>query len=153
MKSVHAILALALLLGLAACGKRDDAAHLQREAVAVARYYHGKFDHLEQRVQAIFVRGNSIPGNLPGIEEVQRRLAEARDKLIELRGIVAPGPDGKSAVQKQAEAAAKDGKVDDLRKLLDDTKHLMRNGTIVINDHITAVESWIAYYDLSAIAR
>ncbi|HEY5924322.1 MAG TPA: hypothetical protein VIV11_21745, partial [Kofleriaceae bacterium] len=56
---------LVAVLALAACGKKNDVPALHHEAVTLAKYYQPKLDELEQRVQAIFKRGNSIPGNLP----------------------------------------------------------------------------------------
>src|SRR5512147_2314392 len=114
---------------LAACSKSNDVQTLHQEAVDVASYYQPKLDALDKRVQDIFKRGTTIPANLPGIEEVGKRLTEARDTIVQLRGIVAKGPDGKSAVQKQADLAVKDRKIDDLEKLVDDTEETLERGT------------------------
>lgn len=137
-----------LLIGLlVACGKSNDVQTLHHEAVELATYYQPRLDAADKRVQSIFKRGTTIPANLPGIEEVGKRLTEARDTLIQLRGIVAKGPDGKSAVEKQADAAAKDGKVDDLEKLVEDTETTLERGLRIINDDLYSVESWISQYD------
>lgn len=144
MKALHLFVVLALL---PACGKPNDVKQLEEEAVVVVKSYPDKLDAVDRRVQSIFKRGTTIPANLPGIEEVGKRLTEARDTIIQLRGIVMPGPDGKSAVEKQVAAAAKDRKVDDLRKLIHDTEMTMNNGLRVINDDLDSVESWIALYD------
>lgn len=137
-----------LLIGLlAACGKSNDVSTLHQEAVQTAAYYQPKLDAVDKRVQSIFKRGTTIPANLPGIEEVGRRLTEARDTIIQLRGIIAKGPDGKSAVEKQADLAAKDGKVNDLQKLIEDTDETVQRGLTVVNDDLNSVESWIALYD------
>ncbi|HSD91132.1 MAG TPA: hypothetical protein VLB44_26600 [Kofleriaceae bacterium] len=132
---------------LAACSKSNDVQTLHREAANVADYYQPKLDALDKRVQDIFKRGTTIPANLPGIEEVGKRLTEARDTIVQLRGIVAKGPDGKSAVVKQADLAAKDRKIDDLHKLVEDTEATLERGTRVVEDDLWAVESWIALYD------
>lgn len=144
MKALHLLLVLALM---PACGKSNDVQHLKEEAVVLAKAYDTKLKAVDRRVQIIFKRGTTIPANLPGIEEVGKRLTEARDTIIQLRGIVGEGPDKKSALEKQAEAVAKDRKVDDLRKLVHDTETTMENGLRVINDDLDAVESWIAQYD------
>ncbi|HEY5927072.1 MAG TPA: hypothetical protein VIV11_35535, partial [Kofleriaceae bacterium] len=89
---------------------------------------------------------------LPGIEDVGRRLQEARDRIVQLRGVVGAGPDGKSAVEKQAEAAAKDRNVANLTKLVHDTHGALDEGMTVINDNLAAVESWIANYDRKTLA-
>jgi hypothetical protein len=137
---------------LGACAKKNDVATLRHEAVTVAKYYAPKLDALDARVQTIFKRGSTIPANLPGIDAVGAKLTEARDMIIQLRGIVAPGADGKSAVEKQADAAAKDHKHEDLEKLLHDTHTTLERGITVINDDLQTVEGWIAQYDNKALA-
>ena len=149
MKAILFVAALALA---AACGKHNDAAILHEEAVELAKHYQVKLDPLDQRVQAIFKRGSTIPGNLPGIEDVGKRLQEARDTIVKLRGIIGAGPDGKSAVEKQAEAAAKDGKVADLQKLVHDTEEEIERGLTIVNGDLDSVESWIANYDRKTLA-
>jgi hypothetical protein len=149
MKTTLLVIALALF---SACGKKNDVAILKEEATTIARYYQPKLDDLDQRVQAIFKRGSTIPGNLPGIKEVGERLQQARDTLVQMRGIVAPGPDGKSAVEKMAEDAAKQNNAANLRKLIHDTESTLVAGVTTINDNLTSVESWIAYYDRQALA-
>lgn len=132
---------------LAACGKSNDVSTLHQEAVELASYYQPRLDAADKRVQSIFKRGTTIPANLPGIEEVGRRLTEARDTIVQLRGIVAKGPDGKSAVEKQADLAAKDRKVEELDKLVQDTEETLDRGLRIVNDDLASVESWIALYD------
>ncbi len=135
-----------------ACAKKNDIATLQHEAVTVAKYYAPKLDALNTRVETIFKRGATIPANLPGIDAVGAKLTAARDNLIQLRGIVAPGPDGKSAVEKQAKAAADGRKVDDLEKLLHDTETTLEHGVLMINDDLQSVEGWIALYDSKTLS-
>src|SRR5512143_2751764 len=101
-----------LAVVLAACSKSNDVQTLRQEAVDVAKYYDPQLDALDKRIQEIFKRGTTIPANLPGIEEVGKRLTEARDTIVQLRGIVHPPTLGdKSAVEKQADLAAKAGKL------------------------------------------
>ena len=138
---------LLLIALLVACGKPNDVETLRHEAVVVATYYQPHLDAADKRINDIFRRGATIPANLPGIEEVGKRLTEARDTLVQLRGIVGKGPDGKSAVEKQAELAAKDRKVEDLEKLVEDTEMTLERGLRIIHDDLNAVESWIAQYD------
>jgi hypothetical protein len=138
---------LLLICVLAACSKSNDVSTLREEAVQTAAYYQPRLDAADKRVQAIFKRGTTIPANLPGIEEVGKRLTEARDTILQLRGIIAKGPDGKSAVEKQADLAAKDRKVEDLEKLIDDTETTLERGLTVVNADLDSVESWIALYD------
>jgi hypothetical protein len=150
MKAYIFILALAVL---SACGKKNDAHLFQHEAVTLAKYYDNKLDVLEGRVQAIFQKGTKIPGNLPGIEEIGRRLQEARDTIIRLRGIVTPpAPDQKSAVETQAEAAARENRILDLQKLVHDTEVQLDRGITVINANLDTVEAWIAQYESRTLA-
>ncbi|HEY5945976.1 MAG TPA: hypothetical protein VIV40_10825 [Kofleriaceae bacterium] len=135
-----------------ACGKKNDVAVLEHEAVTLAKYYQPKVDELDSRVQAIFKRGSTIPGNLPGIEDVGKRLQEARDLIVKLRGVIGPGPDQKSAVEKQAEAAAKDRKLPELQRLVYDTETMIDHDMTVINDDLDDVEAWIANYDRKTLA-
>jgi hypothetical protein len=135
-----------------ACAKKNEVATLRHEAVAVAKYYSPKLDALDARVQSIFKRGATIPANLPGIDAVGAKLTAARDNLIQLRGIVSPGPDGKSAVEKQAQAAADGRKVEDLEKLIHDTETTLEHGVTMINDDLQSVEGWISLYDNKALS-
>ena len=138
---------LLLICVLAACGKSNDVSTLHQEAVQTAAYFQPRLDAADKRVQAIFKRGTTIPANLPGIEEVGKRLTEARDTILQLRGIISKGPDGKSAVEKQADLAAKDGKIEDLEKLVEDTEATVERGLTIVNADLDSVESWIALYD------
>lgn len=150
MKAYLFVVALAVI---PACGKHNDVAALREEAVQTAKYYQPKVDELQARVDAIFARGKSIPGNLPGIEDVGRRLQEARDTLQKLRGVIGTTPTDKvSAVEKQADEAAKAGKVADLRKLVHDTEELIDSSLTVVNDDLDSVEAWIANYDRKTLA-
>ena len=70
-----------------------------------------------------------------------------------LRGIVAPGPgDQKSAVEKQAEAAANEGNLASLRKLVHDTEQTLDHGVTVILANLESVESWLHHYDHKTLA-
>jgi hypothetical protein len=140
-------LLLAVLAVLAACGKPNNVKTLHHEASVIAHHYQPELDELDNRVQTIFKRGTTIPANLPGIEDVGKRLTEARDGIVQLRGIVGKGPDGKSAVEKQADLAAKERDVEKLTKLIADTERTLHEGTTVIRDDLYSVESWIALYE------
>lgn len=136
-----------VVLAATACGKPNDAAILEYEAGTLVKYYQPKLERLDQRVQLIFKRGTTIPANLPGIDEVGKRLGEARDAIIQLRSIIGASTSEKSPVEKQAAALAKENKVEDLEKLVHDTETTLDRGMTVINDNLDAVESWIAQYD------
>jgi hypothetical protein len=143
---------LVVALAVSGCGKKNDAHLLQHEVVTLVKYYQPKLDALDARIQAIFKRGTTIPGNLPGIEEVGRRLQEARDTLVQLRTAIAPGPDQKSAVEKQAETAVKENRVSELQKLAHDVELQLDRGVTIINANLDTVEAWIAQYDSKTLA-
>ena len=148
----QATLLILALASVPACAKHNEVDVLHHEAVATAKFYAPRLDALDARVQAIFKRGSTIPASTPGIDAVGQRLAEARDLIVQMRGLVAPGPDGKSSVEKQADAAAKDRRVVDLEKLEHDTHETLDRGITIINDDLGSVESWIAYFDRQALA-
>jgi len=138
----------ASIISLAACGKPNDVKTLHHEAIVVAQAYQTQLLELDHRLNEIFKRGTTIPGNLPGIEVVTPRLTEARDGINQLRQIVGmPGDKDKSAVEKQADEAAKNRKVADLEKLIHDTERTLGEGTTIIRADLTTVENWIAQYD------
>lgn len=149
----HLIVALVVSVAtLGACGKKNDVPILQHEAATLAKYYQPRLDALDQRIQAIMKRGQTIPADFPGVKEVGLQLQEARDHVVKLRGVVGPGPDQKSAVERQADAAAKDGKVADLQKLIHDTELTLTHGITVIHTNLDAVETWIHNYDNKTLA-
>lgn len=141
-----------LLVLLVACRSNNDAAILEHEAFDLAKYYWPKVEALEQRVQTVYKRAQTIPDTAPGMADVGKRWGEARDAVVQLKGLVSPGPDGKSSVEKQAMAAAKNENIVELQKLVHDTESTMERGLTVINDQIGAVESWIADYERVAAA-
>jgi hypothetical protein len=144
---------LVMLLALGACGKKNDLPILQHEAGTLAKYYQPKLEELDQRIQAIMKRGQTIPADFPGVKEVGLQLQEARDQVAKLRGVVgSPSSGQKSAVESQADAAAKDGKIADLRKLLHDTELMLDHGMTLITSDLDAVESWIYHYDHKTLA-
>jgi hypothetical protein len=137
-----------LLAVLASCAKPNDIKTLHQETLVTEAYYKAELEQLDKRVQAIFKRGTTIPANLPGIEDVGKRLTEARDTLVQLKQIAYnPGPDGKTALEKQADDAAKKRSVDQLAKLNYDTERALADGTLIIRDDLSTVENWIALYD------
>ena len=52
--------------------------------------------------------------------------------ISQLKTAVVPGADGKSVVEKQAAAAAKDRRVTDLQKLVNETELALERGTTII---------------------
>jgi hypothetical protein len=148
MKAFLLVVALAVI---PACGQGNDIAALQHEAVTLTKYYRPKLESLDKRIGAIFDRGKSIPGNLPGIQDVGRRLQEARETLTKLHELVEGTPTTPS-LDKQAEAAAKEGNALELEKIVDESEEALAAGVTVINDDLDAGESWLAQYDRGMLA-
>jgi hypothetical protein len=149
---VKAFLLLLALASLPACTKKNEAETLRHEALALAKFYSPRLDALQQRVAEIIHRGGSIPATAPGVADLNAVLGEASESIMQMRGIVAPGPDGKSAVEKQADAAAREGKIMDLRKLVHDTESTLERRMTIINSQLSTVEGWIAYFHHEALA-
>jgi hypothetical protein len=151
MKAYLFVALLALAPTLGACGKKNDVPILQHEASALAKYYQPKLEALDARIAAIMKRGQTIPADFPGVKEIGLQLQEARDTVVKLRAIVgAPGQ--KSAVETQAEAAAKDNKLPELRKLVHDTEKTLVDGVTLVQTDLDAVETWIQHYDNKTLA-
>ncbi len=147
MKAYLLVVALAVT---SACGKQNDAHTLEHEAVTLAKHYRAELGKLDTRVQDILKRASTIPGNLPDVREVGLRLQEARKTLEQLKSVV--GDDGKSPVKDQAEAAAKDNKIRELRKLVHDTEVSLDRGVTLIIANLDTVESWIDQYERKTLA-
>jgi len=135
------------LLAVTACRSSDDSAILEHEAVALSKYYWPRLEAVEPRLQQLYKRGQTIPETVPGFAEVGKRYSEAREAFVQLKNLIGPGPDGKSSVERQAAAAAKDDRVESLEKLIHETESSLESGLTVINEDLSSVESWIAEYD------
>jgi hypothetical protein len=134
-----------IVLALASCAKPDDTATLRDEAVAVATYYRPAVDALHKRGLAIVERGGKLGVNLPGSDVATRQLTLAGSQLSELNNLVTPGADGKSAIEKQADAAAKDGKVAELQKLIDESTEKLDDGTRLVGQELNIAENWLLH--------
>jgi len=145
MKPFKALLLTSLVLG--ACEKSNDITQLHEEAVATAKYYGPRVDDMMKRRDAIFQRGRNVPGNLPDVPDIVKLIGEAGDKINEMHGIASPGPDGKSAIEKQADGFLKDGKIEELGKLIDDSHEKLDDDWTVANDDLSKVEGWLWQYE------
>ena len=140
MKCLKALLLAPLVLG--ACEKSNNVAQLEAQANAVGKTYAPIADELDKRRQEIFQRGKNVPGNLPDVPEVVRLIGEAGDKINEMKGIT-------SAIDKQADEAAKTNKPDELEKIIDESQEKLENDETVANEDLTRVESWLWQYEQS----
>jgi len=144
MKPFTALLMTSLVLG--ACEKSNDITQLHEEAVSVAKYFGPRVDDLMKRRDAIFQMGRNVPGNLPDVPDIVKLIGDAGDKINEMHGIASAGPDGKSALEKQADGFLKDGKIDELSKLIDDSHEKLDEDWTIANDDLNKVESWLWNY-------
>ena len=140
------------LLVVTACRSANDAAILEHEAIALAKYYWPKLEAIEPRLQDVYKRGQTIPETVAGFNEGAKRYAEARELWVQLKNQFGPGPDGKSSLERQAAAAAKENRIETLEQLIHDAETKAEEGLTVINADLSAVESWIAEYDRAAKA-
>jgi hypothetical protein len=145
MKPITAVLMTSLVLG--ACEKSNDITQLHEQAISVAKYFGPRVDDLAKRRDAIFQRGRNVPGNLPDVPEIVKLIGESSDKIKEMQGIASPGPDGKSAIEKQADGFLKDAKPDELGKLIDDSQEKLDEDWTIANDDLNKVEGWLWAYE------
>ncbi len=164
MKAYLLVIALAVT---AACDKKNDVAVLEHEASALVTYYQPKLDAIDKRIDAIMARGAErnpdktpkIRGDLPGIRELTAQIQEARDTAVKLRGIIGPvaqkpgeKSDEKSPLKAQAEKLAKEGRADQLAKLVHDTELTIDHGMTIIHTNLDAAELWIFNFDNKILA-
>jgi hypothetical protein len=147
MKPFKALLLTSLVLG--ACEKSNDVTQLHEEAVSVAKWYGPRVDDMMKRREVIFQKGRSVPGNLPDVPQIVKMIGEAGEKLNEMKAIASAGTDGKSAMEKQADQLQKDGKADELRKLIDENQDKLDEDWTIANDDLTHVEGWLWQYEQS----
>ena len=132
-----------VLASVAGCEKPNNVPALHDHAVAIARYYKPAVETLNTRGEDIVKRGGKLGGAMTGGENASRAISMAGQQLAELRGLVMPGPDGKSQIEKQADAAAKDGKVAELDKLIGDSNEKLEVGTRVVTSELNVAETWL----------
>jgi hypothetical protein len=146
MKPITAVLMTSLVLG--ACEKSNDITQLHEQAISVAKYFGPRVDDLAKRRDSIFQRGRNVPGNLPDVPEIVKLIGESSDKIKEMQGIASPsGPDGKSAIEKQADGFLKDAKAEELGKLIDDSQEKLDEDWTIANDDLNKVEGWLWAYE------
>ena len=138
MKCLNVLLMTSLVLG--ACEKSDNVTQLHEQAIAIGKTYAPRVDELAKRRDSIFQRGKNVPGNLPDVPEIVRLIGEAGDKITEMKGIT-------SAIDKQADDAAKNKKVDELQKLIDESHEKLETDETVANEDLTRVEGWLWQYE------
>ncbi|MEO8842551.1 MAG: hypothetical protein ABI591_15690 [Kofleriaceae bacterium] len=141
-----------VLASAAGCEKPNNVPTLHDEAVAIAQYYRPAVEMLNVRGEDIVKRGGKLGGAMAGGENASRAFSMAGQQLAELRALVLPGPDGKSQIEKQADAAAKDGKVAELEKLVGETSEKLEVGTRVITSELNLAEAWLVVAESRKLA-
>jgi hypothetical protein len=125
---------LAALLAAPACSKANDLPVLQESAVAIVKYNRPKLDAFQQRFDAISRRLADHP---PSSQDVAQVLAEVRKGLSELH-------EKDRTIEAEAASLAKDGKAEHLANLVDKTAKEYEDASIVMNDDLNALESWVS---------
>src|SRR6185312_13106109 len=138
--SITCILFTVALIG---CSKPNDTATLHDEVVAINNYYQPWVDAANKRGLALIERGGKLGVAMPGSEIASRSIQMAGQQLAELKNMTTPGADGKSALVKEADAAAKDGKVVELQKLADESQEKLEVGTRTIAQELNVAENWL----------
>lgn len=134
-----------MIVALAACERPNDNVALRDEAIATSHFYKTVVEDMNKRGNDIVTRGGKITngGAMPGADKASSAVSMAGQQLGELRGLVIPGPDGKSQIEKEADALFKDGKTAELQKLIDESNEKLEVGTRVIAGELTLAEAWI----------
>lgn len=138
MKCLKALLLAPLVV--VACDKSNNVAQLHAQANAVTKTYAPIADALDKRRKEIFERGKNVPGNLPDVPEIVRLIGEAGDRINEMHGIT-------SAIDKQADDAAKSNKAAELEKLIDESHEKLEADQRIANEDLTRVEGWLWQYE------
>jgi len=125
------------------CEKPNDTATLHDEAVAMATYYRPAIEALNARGENIVMRGGKLGGAMTGGEGASRAISMAGQQLAEIRTLVLPGPNGKSSMETEADAFAKEGKTAELGHLIDESKEKLEVGTRVITNELNTAEAWL----------
>jgi len=94
---------------LGACGK--DLSKLKDQAIGLATKYKPQVESGLKTVTGLLDQAKTLPADLPVVGGLVQKLAGQKDNLVKLQGVLEGLPG-------QAEAAAKAGKEDDLKKLI-----------------------------------
>jgi hypothetical protein len=143
MRFTYLLFTISLIGALIGCSKPNDTATLHDEVVAINNYYQPWVDAASKRGLALIDRGGKLGIAMPGGEVASRAISMAGQQLAELRNMTTPGTDGKSMLVKQADAAAKDGKLGELAKLADESEEKLDIGTRTVAEELNIAENWL----------
>jgi hypothetical protein len=138
---------LVVCLALSACGqRRDDLRVRQDEAIALAKYTQPRLDQLRKRITGVLEQLATMQSGT-GLATARGLTQEAQGRWLELDGIAGPRAGGMSTIEKQAEAAAKANRRDDLEHLLVEARAKLDAGFLVIDEDLATVEFWLGQQD------
>ncbi len=128
---------------LGGCQKPNDLPTLRADTVALSAYYEPVVVALTARGGAIVERGSRLGIAYPGGEAANKAITMAGQQLAELRTLVSKGADGKSELDKQADAAVKDGNAAELAKLNDEASERLDVGTRLVTNELNVTDRWL----------
>ncbi len=143
MQRYSSLFALLVAVAVSGCEKPNDLPTLRADTAAIGAYYEPVVVALTARGGSIVERGGKLGIQFPGGEQANRAITLAGQQLAELRNLVSQGQDGKSELDKQAETAIKEGKLDELAKLNDEATEKLEVGTRVITSELNVAENWL----------
>lgn len=141
--SLFAHFALFVAISVAGCEKPNDLPTLRNDTTAIGAYYEPVLVALSARGGAIVERGGKLEIAFPGGDAANKAIAMAGQQLAELRTLASKGPDGTSELDKQADAAAKDGNAAALARLNDEATEKLDVGTRIITNELNIADNWL----------
>jgi len=150
------LLTLFVAISVAGCAKPNDLPALRADTAAIGAYYEPVVVALTARGGAIVERGGKLKIAYLGGEAANKAITMAGQQLAELRSLVSKGADGKSELEKQADAAvaaaAKDGNLAELAKINDEASEKLEVGTRVITNELNVADNWLGYAEAAKAA-
>ena len=152
MQRFSSLLTLFVAISVVGCAKPNDLPALRADTAAIGAYYEPVVVALTARGGAIVERGGKLKIAYPGGEAANKAITMAGQQLAELRSLVSKGADGKSELEKQADAAAKDGNLAELAKINDEASEKLEVGTRVITNELNVADNWLGYAEAAKAA-
>ncbi len=152
MQRFSSLLTLFVAISVAGCAKPNDLPALRADTAAIGAYYEPVVVALTARGGAIVERGGKLKISYLGGEAANKAITMAGQQLAELRSLVSKGADGKSELEKQADAAAKDGNLAELAKINDEASEKLEVGTRVITNELNVADNWLGYAEAAKAA-
>ena len=142
------MLATLAAIACATCAKRDDLGAMRDEGVVLGPYYRQALDDLTRRSERIIARGQALRSPVPGADRAGAQLKAAGQTIGELRKIVGVGS-GKSPLDTKLDEATRDGDLDALTRIVEETRAKLAHGIRLTNDRLSDVETWLVEAEAS----